>query len=220
MDFACFSSLFKLGIDCPTKGFTPLQEIFEQVDNERVAAAKQAATPTPAPAPASVQKSRSLHDKRSDDVTYTTPVHSSKKHESNPRVPPDSGQTGEGSVHVSAERAALPSLPHEWQRSLHTLRRFLPSTYRSVSGLPHLHWTYSATKRNTSSCSCAASWWPVRYAAPAPLQELSVESSSAMYLTSHASGRKMLRATAEELCRRVFRCLFRLSTAQSSGGMR
>ena len=26
----------------------------------------------------------------------------------------------------------------EWHRSLHTLRRFLPSTYRSVSGLPHL----------------------------------------------------------------------------------
>mmetsp|Transcript_3243 Transcript_3243/g.5717 ORF Transcript_3243/g.5717 Transcript_3243/m.5717 type:complete len:377 (-) Transcript_3243:63-1193(-) len=106
MDFACFSSLHKLGVDCPTKGFTPLQEIFEQVDNERVAAAKQAATA----APASEQKSRSLHDKRSDDVAYTTPVHSSRKHESNPRVPPDSGQTGEGSVHGSAHAQAQPQV--------------------------------------------------------------------------------------------------------------
>ena len=62
-------------------------------------------------------------------------------------------------------------------------------------------------------------WWPVRYAAPALLL-LSVESSSAMNLTSHASGRKMLRATAAALCSRVLRCLLRLSAAESRGGMR
>ena len=59
----------------------------------------------------------------------------------------------------------------------------------------------------------------MRYAAPALLL-LSVDSSSAMNLTSHASDRKMLRATAAALCRRVLRCLLRLSAAESSGGMR
>lgn len=99
LDYSCFSSLLKLGIDSPTEGFTQLHDILEQVDNERVIAAKQLTTP----AETSAQKSRSLHEKKSDDGAYSTPSHASRKYESNARTAVDSGHTVEGSVHAQPQ---------------------------------------------------------------------------------------------------------------------
>jgi hypothetical protein len=111
LDFACFTSLTKLGIDVPAKGFASLEAVVQKVGEDAIKRklevrnleSRQCATPSSVDRQ---QNTRPPVDLSTAHRTHSTPVHSPRNTHENRDVRDHPGHGGDNTSQVVRKRAS------------------------------------------------------------------------------------------------------------------
>ena len=111
LDFACFTSLTKLGIDVPAKGFASLEAVVQKVGEDAIKRklevrnleSRQCATPSSVDRQ---QNTRPPVDLSTAHRTHSTPVHSPRNTHENKDVRDHPGHGGDNTSQVVRKRAS------------------------------------------------------------------------------------------------------------------